>query len=67
MTEKTATEKASEHAAERRADYVRALDEERDMCERQGKVDRVKAIDAELKRVKSAESRKAPAKDNATA
>lgn len=41
----------SEFAAARRADYVRALNEERDMCERAGKADRVKAIDAELERV----------------
>lgn len=39
------------HAAAQRADYVRALNEERDQCERAGKKERVKAIDAELARV----------------
>lgn len=41
----------SDHAAERRADYVRALNEELDQCERAGKKDRVKAINAELSRL----------------
>lgn len=56
---------AAVHAAERRADYVRALTEERDMCDRGGKVDRVKAITAELKRVDKVSGRKAPAADEA--
>lgn len=41
----------SEFAASRRADHVRALREERDMLERAGKKDRVKAVDAELARL----------------
>lgn len=41
----------SEFAAARRADYVRALEQEREMLERAGKKDRVKAVDAELERV----------------
>ena len=40
-------------AAERRANYLAALEEELDMCERSGKDDRVAAIKAEIKRVKS--------------
>lgn len=40
-------------AAERRANYLAALDEELDMCQRAGKTDRVEAIKAEIKRVKS--------------
>lgn len=44
-------------AAERRANYVAALEQERDMCDRVGKSDRVKAIDAELKRVQSVKDR----------
>lgn len=42
---------SEDFAAARRADYVRALREEREGCERQGKTDRVRAIDAELERV----------------
>lgn len=40
-------------AAWRRADYLRALTEERHACTVHGKDDRLKAIDAEIKRVKS--------------
>jgi hypothetical protein len=39
------------HAAERRADYVRALTDELEQCRHAGKADRVKAIEAELDRV----------------
>lgn len=56
---------AEAFAAERRADYVRALNEEKEMCERDGKTDRVKAIDAELKRVQKVEGRQAPKSDKA--
>lgn len=52
-------------AAERRADYLRALAEERDMCERSGKADRVKAIDAEISRVKSVKDRQGTPSDEA--
>lgn len=52
-------------AAERRSDYMRALAEERDMCERSGKVDRVKAIDAEIARVKSIKGRQNSPADEA--
>lgn len=38
-------------AAARRADYVRALQEERDGYARTGRTDRVAAVDAELARV----------------
>lgn len=52
--------------AERRADYLRALEEERGMCVVQGKADRVKAIDAEISRAKSAPTgRTAPQADQA--
>lgn len=40
-------------AAERRADYARALNEELDQCQRAGKTERVKAIKAELERIGS--------------
>jgi hypothetical protein len=43
-----------DNAAANRSDYVRALKEEREACERAGKPDRVKAIDAELRRVSGA-------------
>jgi hypothetical protein len=52
-------------AAWRRADYMRALNEERDMCERSGKADRVKAIDAEISRFKSVKDRQTAPSDEA--
>lgn len=54
--EKAAVAKAPKlgSPAERRADYLRALEEERGMCQRMGKDERVKAIEAEIKRAKSA-------------
>lgn len=42
---------ATEHAAAQRADYKRALEEERAGYEKFGKDDRVKGVDAELKRL----------------
>jgi hypothetical protein len=54
-----------ESAAAQRADYVRALEEEHDMCKRAGKTDRLKAIDVELKRVKSVKDRSVEAKTEA--
>lgn len=54
-----------EAAANQRKDYLRALEEERDMCERAKKADRIKAIDAEIKRVKSVKDRAAEAKSEA--
>ena len=50
-----------EFAAARRADYARALKEEREGLERAGKKDRVAAVDAELKRL-AAEAKSADAK-----
>lgn len=47
-------EKNTEAAATQRADYVRALEEERHALKVQGKTDRVKQVDAELARVKGA-------------
>jgi hypothetical protein len=53
-------------APERRADYIRALEEELDHVTRVGKSDRAKAVQAELKRVKSAPvGRKAAESDKA--
>ena len=57
MSEKTRAEAEREFAAARRADYVRALEEERDGCKRVGKAERVRAIEAELKRVRSVAGR----------
>lgn len=51
--------------AERRADYLRALAEERQQCLNAGKADRVKAIDAEIKRASKPVDRKAPDSDEA--
>lgn len=48
-------------AAERRADYVRALEDELAQVERQGKADRVKAVKAELARVQGAPQKRAAA------
>lgn len=45
--------KADKVAAKARASRVAALEEERAMCERVGKPERVAAIDAEIKRSKS--------------
>lgn len=55
----------TEHAAERRADYLRALGEELEAVKAQGKDDRVKAVAAEIARVKKAapKGRKAPDAD----
>lgn len=49
-----------DQAAERRADYVRALKEEREGYLRAGKPERVKAVDAELERVTGVATRSAP-------
>lgn len=54
--EKTAAAADLGTAAERRSNYLAALDEELDMCTRSGKTDRVEAIKAEIKRVKSSPS-----------
>lgn len=59
MSEKTKPELGS--AAERRADYVRALNEELEMCKAAGKGERVKAITAEIKRAESVKGRRTPA------
>lgn len=62
------TENSPEVAAERRADYVRALTEELDMCERAGKADRVAAIKAEIERIGGKPvARQAPASSTVTA
>lgn len=47
--EREAAEKA--HAAERRADYIRALEEEKAGLRAAGKKDRIKAVDAEIRRL----------------
>jgi hypothetical protein len=63
---KTAADKAAEqHAAERRGDAVRSLEEERWMAESAGKTERVKEIDAALKKVQKVATRKAPESDKA--
>ena len=51
----------------RRADDMRALEEELDMCKRAGKTDRVKAIEAAIKAAKSGapKDRHAPEGDEA--
>lgn len=46
------------HAAERRADYVRALKEELGEVERAGKTARIKAVKAELERVEGKPARR---------
>lgn len=54
-------------AAERRADSLRALEEELAGCKIQGKDERVKAIEAEIARVKKVGGRTAPPKEKAEA
>lgn len=50
----------------RRADDVRALQEELEMCKRAGKTERIKAIEAAIKDRKSApKNRRAPGADEA--
>lgn len=49
-------------AAERRQDYLRALEFERTGCVQVGKTDRVKAIDAEIARLRGAPVDATPAK-----
>lgn len=52
---KSSAQKAAEiHAAERRADHLRALTEERAGYVTRGLDDRVKQVDAEIARVKKA-------------
>lgn len=57
MSENTKAAEAARFAADRRADYGRALKEEREGLQRAGKTDRVKQVDAELKRVQSVKGR----------
>lgn len=56
LVEKQAAGDALGSAGERRADYLAALEQELDMCERSGKGDRVSAIKAEISRVKKSVS-----------
>lgn len=65
MAEKTRKQLELENAAERRKDYVRALEEELEMCKRSGKDSRVKDITAELKRVRSVKDRGTAGTDEA--
>lgn len=58
MSEKKSPELGS--AAERRADYTRALKEELEMCKAAGKTERVKVIQAELKRAATVKGRGTP-------
>ena len=52
MSDSPAKKAAEQHAADRRADHVRALEEEREGYKRRGLDDRVKQVDAEIARAK---------------
>lgn len=71
--ERAAAAKAKEEAAERRDDYVRALKEERAGLEARANLDddakaaRLKAVDAELARMKSPSARRTPEREEAAA